>query len=125
MKIDTRVDESKKLTTHTLSGRISLDHIRGIVEAFYKKGPTDNVLWDFRKADAEGKVTINELEQLASFVRKGQEVSGRGKTAIVASSDLIFGLARTYESLAEIEGVKNPVRVFRSMERAVKWLEKK
>jgi hypothetical protein len=123
MEIETKIDESKRLTTHFLSGKVYANNITGILKRFFEENPTENVLWDFRETDPDRNVTIKEIEEIARLVSSGQKNIGQGKTAIVASSDLVFGLARTYEFLAEIKGVKNPVKVFRSREKAEKWFE--
>jgi hypothetical protein len=106
-----------------LSGKVYANNITGILKRFFEENPTENVLWDFRETDPDRNVTIKEIEEIARLVSSGQKNIGQGKTAIVASSDLVFGLARTYEFLAEIKGVKNPVKVFRSREKAEKWFE--
>jgi hypothetical protein len=44
------------------------------------------------------------------------------RTAVVASRDFIFGFARMYKSLAEIEGSPATVQVFRTFSEARQWL---
>jgi nicotinic acid phosphoribosyltransferase len=45
-----------------------------------------------------------------------------GKTAIVASTDLWFSLARMYAAFAEINNLSHIIQVFRFMDEAIKWL---
>jgi Ca2+-binding EF-hand superfamily protein len=123
MSIKSKIDKTMNLTTHILKGKISADDLRSVLESFFNDRPTENVLWDLREAKSDGKIISNDLEKIARFVKKNQSLSSHGKVALVASSDLAFGLSRTYEAFAQIEGISYSVRVFRSMEGAVKWLE--
>ena len=44
------------------------------------------------------------------------------RTAIVASTDLLYGFARMYQSLAEVKDSPLTVEVFRTVEKAREWL---
>jgi hypothetical protein len=78
------------------------------------------ILFDSREA------TASELS--ASDVRRLADIAGslycasrlRAKLAIVVSADETFGLARMFQSLADLG---TNVRVFRSMADAESWLE--
>ena len=124
MTVKSKVDTAMDLTTFTLNGVTSADDLMDTLKSFFDGKPTAKVLWDLREAEFEKGMTNEDLEKLAKYSRRRQPPSARGKTAIVASSDLAYGLSRTFGAFAEIEGVKNPVEVFRSMDKAVKWLEK-
>ena len=123
MAIESKIDKTKNLSTYTLGGEISVNEIMSALESFFKEEPTEDVLWDLRQADFEGKISSTDLEKMARFIKKKSTQRARGKTALVAASDLAFGLAREYGAIAEGEGVRNPIQVFRSMDRAIKWLE--
>jgi hypothetical protein len=43
-------------------------------------------------------------------------------TAVVAKTDLLFGFARMYQSLAEVQDAPAEIEVFRTEEAARKWL---
>jgi hypothetical protein len=46
-----------------------------------------------------------------------------GKTAIVVSSDLLFGLSRVVELHSDVSGYSHETMVFRTMDKAFEWLE--
>jgi hypothetical protein len=51
MSITSNIDSSKQLSTFIATGKISSTEIVETIESFYKKQPSNNVLWDFRYAD--------------------------------------------------------------------------
>jgi hypothetical protein len=86
------------------------------------------VLWDFRDVSLEW--TASNIAPEVDFVRKKRS-PGKGRSAGVVSSDLIYGLVRMFElSVFEIRmfdlSVKSmkdlEVRVFRETEPAFDWL---
>ena len=46
-----------------------------------------------------------------------------GKTAIVASNDLWFSVAKMYAKFAEIKKLSHLIQIFRFMDEATKWLD--
>jgi hypothetical protein len=124
MPIKSKVDKKMNLTIRTLKGEISADDLKSVLASFIKDRPAESVLWDLREAEPGGKILSSDLEKMARFVKENQSIRRRGKVAVVASSDLAYGLARTYEAFAEIEGISYSVRVYRSMEDAFNWLKK-
>jgi hypothetical protein len=61
MSITSKVDLQKKISTFTVTGKISLDKIIETIESFYEQQPESNVLWDFRYADLDALIFFNEL----------------------------------------------------------------
>jgi len=51
----------------------------------------------------------------------GEKLAGM-RTAIVASTDLLFGFSRMYQALAELRRSPLTVEVFRTVEEAREWL---
>jgi hypothetical protein len=52
-------------------------------------------------------------------------VRGQGKTALVATNSLPFGLISIYERVTKVEGHPQTVRAFRSIDEAITWLDQK
>ena len=76
------------------------------------------VLWDFFDASVEW--TASNIAPEVDFVRK-QRTPGKGRSAAVVSSDLIYGLVRMFE--LSVKGMKDlEIRVFRETEPALDWL---
>lgn len=45
------------------------------------------------------------------------------RTAIIAPTDLLFGYARMYQTMVDLQNSPMKIRVFRTSEEAKKWLE--
>jgi hypothetical protein len=89
---------------------------------YYESGATDFVILDFREAEGEGETfSYERITELISFVegiRKGRE---KGKTAIVVTKDVFYGISRTFEAYMINSKIK--YQTFRTMEEAVEWIE--
>jgi hypothetical protein len=74
--------------------------------------------------DARGATTNLTAEQVRTLVYRAASTLRRiplGPTAIVATDDLVFGMARMYAILTEDSGAR--VEVFRDVESANRWLQ--
>ena len=124
MPTSSYIDRENDLATLTVTENISFDEIMALVEMFYDQ-PTKNALWDLT-AVSEINLTSEEIEQIASYQqRQKSAIRIEGKTAIVASKDLIYGLGRMFQSLSEMNRVPFAVMIFRTMEEAEAWLANK
>ena len=125
MSIHTEVVDSRNLTVLTVIGQVTVDEMRRAIEGFWQSPElTLNVLWDYRQADMS-RLTRAAHEEL---VRVGLKYRHRlpertgGRTAIIASRDLEYGMNRVSETLAEIEDYPFQVKTFRTAEEAEAWL---
>lgn len=119
--IESTVDSTRDLTRHTCHGRVTAQEIAQVVEIFYQGKPTRLVLWDFREADLRD-VVGDDVRWLASRVKHMAHSRVGGKTAIVASDDIAFAWGRMYALTAEVSHQQVPVRTFRDLDEAEKWL---
>src|ERR1700730_16769144 len=74
--------------------------------------------------DARGATTNVTAQQVRTIVQRAVDTLGqipRGPTAIVATDDVVFGMARMYAILTEQVGAR--VEVFRDVESANRWLQ--
>ncbi|MBM4161478.1 MAG: hypothetical protein FJ217_10300 [Ignavibacteria bacterium] len=115
-------DRAANVTTYECEGRLSAEEIIEAVQALYEGVPTHYVLWDLSSADTSG-FRSDDIQGIASFVKRQAHSRVGGKTAIVAAGDLSFGLSRIYEAYAAMEGQQAEVRTFRSLEEARQWLK--
>ena len=122
MPISSTYDRSKDLTVFTATGVLTFDEHMAVLRDLYKDHPTRNVLWDMRGMTGE-RLSSDELRRMISFIKLHEVKRPGGKTAIVTSTDLDFGLSRMSDALGESEQLPWRIRGFRSMEEAVKWLE--
>jgi len=122
MSISSHIDKAKKMTTYTVTDKLTFDEAMAEVKLFYNR-PTKNVMWDLRSV-SELKFSTEEVKTLAGLDKR-IESSNRinGKTAIVATQDLYFGLGRVFKTLSEMYKVPFTVMIFRTMKEAEKWFE--
>lgn len=119
--ITTIRDEARDLTAHLCEGRVAIEEIAETIRKFYSGVPTRHVLWDLTEADVSD-IHSSQIESLADLVKSIAHSRSGGKTALVAASDLSFGLSRVYQALAEITDQASELQVFRSVEEARAWI---
>jgi len=122
--IETTKDESLSLTTNIARGQITYDNFMNWINDYYSGAITKYVLWDFTEADVSG-ITSKEYEKIAAFVKiKSDQKGGKkgGKSALVHSQDVGFGLGRMFEVFSRMEGIEFEFKSFRSINEAKKWL---
>ena len=119
--IQIHVDAKKQLTIYTVTGKVTWNEIADALEEYYSNDPTAGMLWDFRAIDASD-LSSRELINIVSVAKKYAHQRKNGKTAIVVSSDLSFGISRMYENYAEL--YEHPIdhRITKDYDAAMKWL---
>jgi hypothetical protein len=120
MAITSRVDSMAGVIEFTAAGKLSRSHLESALAAVYAESEgvlPANYLWDLRNSTIEWST-----DQVREFVHwvLGNRPEGESCNAIVASTDLQFGLARMYEALTSELPVN--VMVFREMDAARSWL---
>ena len=108
------------LTIFQCSGEISIREILDSIDAFYSGSPTLNRVWDFTDADVSGFSTP-EVNAIVGSSKSGRAGMVGGKVAIVAQSDVAFGLGRMAQAIGE-RGSTDESRIFRTMQDASEWL---
>ena len=84
--------------------------------------PGMSVLWDLRNANLARVFPTEDAWRFADALEKRLEQRGTGyRMAIVANSDLEFGIARQYEAVTE--RLPFTSRVFRDYDDAWRWLQ--
>ncbi|MBM3789340.1 MAG: hypothetical protein FJW35_03210 [Acidobacteria bacterium] len=120
--MDLQIDRDRNIARIKLSGSLSKETILDAFDAAvsdegYRKGM--GRLWDFRDADLSsmGPTTIAELARHSMKYPRGiNDV----RVALVAGSDLEFGLARMFAAFSI--DAHTTISVFNSMEEAQAWL---
>lgn len=120
--INKHIDIANDLTVFTVEGKLSADEVQKSISEFYDGVVTLNVLWDLSGCDASG-IQSSEIQDIAQVPRKDAGLSRPGgKTAIVATADIMFGLSRMYELLTQITNPEFETRSFRTIAEAHRWL---
>lgn len=76
-------------------------------------------LIDFKEV-AEIQISNAEIEEVVHLCREAAKVNPNPLLAIIAESDVLFGLARMYEAL--LSGTDWEVMVFRTTQGAENWI---
>ena len=125
MPITSRVDRTRNLTTFSLTGEMTIDEILGALKSFWEGSElTLNTLWDTRNAVVTN-LGSSEIENIVAFIGQNRnriKKRKNGKAAIVASTDLQYGLSRIFGTLYERENIPIKLHPFRTMEKAIQWL---
>ena len=119
--IESRVDPDRRLTIHVCSGDLTAKEFIEAIERFYDLEPTPHNLWDLSHAKLAG-LSLEAIREVAVSTHSKAPEREPGKTALVSSEDLAYGLAKMYSAFSEMTGHSATVEVFRSTEEADAWL---
>ncbi len=120
--IEVEVDRQQDLTTYKVAGPVTASEIIQAIEDFYSGEPTRKVLWIMTEASFD-ELTSEDVRRMAQTTEKFSHMRKTGKTALVFSGEVGFGLGRMHEAFRDLEA--SPVRQesFRSLDEALRWLE--
>ncbi len=113
-EIETNVYRESEFTVHTVTGDVIPEDLLGKLKDFYQEEPTFSILWDFTEADVAGLTN----QQIKDVARAGKNLSERrkeGRTAMLFTDALGYGLGRMFESLAKLEGYGTNFRCKKQM----------
>lgn len=119
--IDTTQDLSRNLTVIVATGKMKPEDFHEWTETYYRGTVTSLTLWDLTQADLSD-LRSEDLRSDAIHTKALADVRKGGKTAIVSSNSLEFGLSRVLEAFYDMENVPFEVEVFTNTENAMKWL---
>ena len=120
MAIHIEKDIKRNLTVFTATGKASTTDIIEAIKSAMSKGPTKKVLWDLSKAN--GKETKMMGAELKELVETSHKYHNSGKTAVVATDPIIYGLSKMAEAQIQQYG-NEELNVFKSLLDAFLWLE--
>ena len=120
-KIIKKIDSKNRLTVFTVIGKVTANEFIAAISDFYNSPVTTNVLWDFTKSDLR-EISSADVENIVNLSVKYAKKRSSGKTAIVGSDDLTFGLLRMYELTKEMTELPFETQTFRDIGKAYIWL---
>lgn len=122
MKVITkRLEPEHDLTLFFAVGRLTADELVKTIRDFYENSITLNVIWDLTKSDLSD-VNVRDVELVAALSVDYANLRPSGKTAVVGSDDLTFGLARMYELNKNSTDLAFETQSFRSIQDAYDWI---
>ncbi|MBW1815472.1 MAG: hypothetical protein JRJ39_18135 [Deltaproteobacteria bacterium] len=109
-------------TWFVLKSDTSADEWLATLGEYANQGLTKYELYDLRKARVDiEQFTTDDIHNIVDIQLRPPE----SKTAMLAKEDVVFGLSRMYDILANMEeSITWETRVFYSLSDAVKWLGK-
>ena len=122
MPLHCDIDESKNLVVARVSGRVDpedlLAHLTRVNEDARLR-PGYHSWFDLSEADP-GDIGADFVRRAVEIARRFDERTGSVRVAVLAPSDVAFGLARMYSIL--VDSLQREVRVFRGAAEARAWL---
>lgn len=91
------------------------------MKILHDEKPIPDHLWDIRAVDLS-RVFFNHVEDFAKYEKQHVPDRRGGRTAIVTSGALAFGISRMYEMYGAVLGRQVQTCCFESMEDAQDWL---
>ena len=120
-KIIKKIDSENDMTVFTVIGKVTANELVAAISDFHENSVTSNILWDLTKSDLS-EIRSSDVELIVNLSVKYAEKRSSGKTAIVGSDDLTFGISRMYEMTKEIAKLTFETKAFRDIDKAFKWL---
>ena len=126
MPITFQIDHERRIVfargVGVLSDEDVFDYQRGVWTREDTRGYSE--MMDMRSVEQIALPSMDRVRDLANLSAEMDAGTAGTRFAIVASSDLAFGLGRMYEAYRGMNPKsRKEVRVFRSPEDALKWLE--
>ncbi len=128
MPVTTKLYEDENYVHHHLTGEIDQNFL---IEVFDNNKTLTGlksdtaVIWEFERVKIPNLTsTLNSTRKIADHIKDTQVENRKNyRVALVADSDLIYGMARMYQTIAEFLPVT--FRVFRSLGKAREWAVEK
>lgn len=121
MKVESRYDEQALRVTHVLTGELDLTQVFELSRS--RPAPfawSWTILWDCTGLTG-ARPTMDDLRAYRGDLSGLWPSEAGGKTAVVVSTDLDFGLGRMAEAYAV--SLPRELRVFRDLDEARRWLD--
>jgi hypothetical protein len=127
MAIELKIDQERNLAVYTLSGDVTVKDVKEVVRCFGESLElAKNLLWDTRSATFLKPLEREDVDQLVTMMERYREsfIEGdEGKWAVIAETDLGFGIMRMLNSMLQMEGFPISFEPFRTIEDAIEYLE--
>ena len=127
MAIELKIDQERNLAVYTLAGNVTVKDVKEVVKCFGESLElAKNLLWDNRPATFLKSLEREDIDQLVTMMERYREsfIEGdEGKWAVIAETDLGFGIMRMLNSMLQMEGFPISLEPFRTFEEAIKYLE--
>lgn len=124
MPVTTDINHDEDLTRHVATSYVKDEEMFAAQKEFYENGPTRLQLWDM----SDCYVTSITIGGMRTFIEKAAnygKARESGRTAVIVSSHLQFGLARMAEAFGEFAQIPFEFQIFKTSDEAYAWLNEK
>lgn len=125
MPIDYRIDANLRIVFATPRGTLTTEDLFSYQREAWSRPEVAgfNELVDMRSVEKIDFESTQRVKELAGVSASMDDPAKPTKLAVVATVDTHFGLGRMYQAYREMSpGSTREVRVFRTMEEALAWL---
>ena len=119
--IKVRRDDATDLTIFEAVAPVRAQEILTRMAEFYAGVPTRLVLWDFTNIDLSD-ISFDDVRTIANLSADRSHDRPGGRTAIVASEQVTYGLSRIYQSYRGIADQSVDTGTFRELSEAEAFL---
>lgn len=123
MPMTYRIDQDSQLVRIKGQGLVTDDQMVACIAALREDPglrPDMNTLSDMRNIDVG--FTSNGVMEMLRVMEQSSDRRSTAKAAIVATSDVAFGMARMFQTHSAIQDQDPKFRIFRDMDEACEWL---
>jgi hypothetical protein len=122
MPVHVSYKPDSKLVIYTCQGAlVDDDFIQAVRKAYADPDQYPLLsLWDLRDVDLQS-ITADSIERLSELTAKVWNGEVKGKTAVVATKKLVYGLSRMYQQTAGDQ--PRDIVIFEDMDSACSWLD--
>lgn len=100
---------------------ILMDTIKACAESIRQHGKND--LWDLQNCSLDRDLNFLTLREAVMYITgEGYRQIRPGRTAVLVNSDFVYGVARTFQSIAEVKDIGYAVEIFQDEGQALAWL---
>jgi hypothetical protein len=115
------IETKENCTILRITGEVTANEIIMQAAEYMGGKQTDTVLWDFTKATSV-RITTLELRGIADSLKALTSNEKMRKVALVGSKNINIGLGKLFAAFAQMAGLPNDYKVFRSLPLAEQWL---
>ena len=124
MNIQARTDESLELTAFRLKGELDFNEFIAFVEDHHKQpAHAKKCIWDFRSVTGGERVSVLQIGQFYGYCKKYFYGELAHRVAFVINDEMGFGFTHAMTMFEELYDVYLNVRVFKSIQGAMDWLD--
>ena len=100
MSVHTEIDKESGLITHKVTGALTFDEFKQAFDALLQHPNFNSCMdeiWDIRNGTLT-KMSSDDFLKITNYIQRKNERGSNYREALVASSDLVFGLSKIYQA---------------------------